>query len=348
MSRRRERRDPSELGVDEAVNRYLKRRRQDATDESVQSYKYRLKQFVEFLEEEGVETVGEIRPFDLDEFYAHRGAEVAPATLKGQMHTVRGFIRYLAKIDAVDDGLPESVQIPQMSEEDEVSFDIWDYEIALTALDNWKETDPGCRTHALIEVMLITGARVGGLRALDVQDVHLDEQYIDFVNRPDTDTRLKKGYDGERPCAIPKRTVETLRDWLQRRPDTKDEFGRAPLFPSQRGRPHVSTLQNWVYRATQPCNWTTCPHDRDPQSCEYTWGKKASQCPSSESPHPVRKGSMTYQRDLGFPVEVVAERCNTSSDVVEKHYDQATAHQRMEERRRHFVDRFDDDKNDDS
>jgi uncharacterized protein YggE len=50
---------------------------------------------------------------------------------------------------------------------------------------------------------------------------------------------------------------------------------------------------------------------------------------------------MTYQRDLGFPKEVVAERCNASIAVVDKHYDAATARQRMEERRRQFVDRFD-------
>jgi site-specific recombinase XerD len=339
---RRDRREPGAFSPSRAVERYLRRWQQDSTDESVQSFHYRLKRFVEFCEDEGIERVDDIRPFDLDEFYERRAAEVAPATLKGQMHTVRGFVRYLEQIGAVDDDLAESVQVPTLSKEDEVNEEVWDYQIALTALDHWTEHDPGCRDHVLTELLLVTGARRSGIRALDVQDVHLDEQFIEFVNRPDTGTRLKKGYDGERPVAIPQRTVDVLQQWLDnRRPDTRDEHGRLPLLPSQQGRPVVTTIQGWVYQATEPCNWTTCPHGRDPDSCDWRRAKTASQCPSSYSPHPVRSASMTYQRDLGFPKEVVAERCDASIAVVDKHYDAATARQRMEERRRQFVDRFD-------
>ena len=341
MPEGRDRREPGAFTPSEAVQRYLRRRQQDATEESVKSYHYRLKQFVEFCEDEGIERVDALRPFDLDEFYEIRAADIAPATLKGQMHTVRGFLRYLAQIDAVDGDLPESVQIPRLSEEEEVSEEVWDYEIALTALDHWAEHDPGCRDHALMELLLITGARRGGIRALDVQDVYLDEQYVDFVNRPDTGTRLKKGKDGERPVAIPDRTVEVLRQWLARRPDTHDEHGRAPLLPSQRGRPTKSAIAGWVYAATVPCIWTDCPHERERETCDWTLANSASHCPSSVSPHPVRSGSMTYQRDLGFPKEVVAERCNASVETVDKHYDAATARQRMEERRRRYVERFD-------
>lgn len=337
------RRHPEDLSPADAVERYLRRRQQDSTEESVESYHYRLKQFVEFCEDVGIERVGDIEPFDLDEYYEETAARVAKPTLKGMMHTVRGFLRYLSQIDAVDESVPESVQIPKLTPSEESDDTRLETDDALTLLRHFRAEEPGSRRHALLAVLWTTGCRVSGLRALDLRDAHLDEAYLDFRHRPKTDTALKKKVDGERPVAIPEETVAALRAWLRNRPDVNDGYGRAPLFPSQRGRPTVGTLRGWCYVATIPCAYGACPHERDPPSCEWTRYQKASQCPSSRSPHQVRTGSITYQRDLGFPAEVVAERTNASLDTIERHYDKAGARERMEQRRRPYVQRFSSD-----
>ena len=40
--------------------------------------------------------------------------------------------------------------------------------------------------------------------------------------------------------------------------------------------------------------------------------------------------SITWQRDLGFPPAVVAERVNSSIEVIEQYYDQQSALERLE------------------
>ena len=110
----RERRDPAEMGFRDAVERYLRRRRADSTDKSVEGWKYRLKLFVEWCEGVGIETVGELRGYDLDEYYEIRSAEVSPVTLEGEMWTLKMFTEFLEDIGAVDDDLADSVRIPDL------------------------------------------------------------------------------------------------------------------------------------------------------------------------------------------------------------------------------------------
>jgi hypothetical protein len=45
----------------------------------------------------------------------------------------------------------------------------------------------------------------------------------------------------------------------------------------------------------------------------------------------------------GVPIEVVADRVNTSVRVLKKHYDQPTRREELEERRRQHIDRLDFD-----
>jgi site-specific recombinase XerD len=345
---RRDRRDPGAMSPSRAAEMYLQRRRQDSTEESVQTFHYRIKQFVEFCEDTGIDRVDELQPFDLDDFYAEQAARLADNTLKGRMHSVRGFLRWLADArGAIDDSLPEAVQIPTVDPSDRSDDTMLQPDDALALLDWMQSHELGSRRHVLLELLFTTGARVSGVRTLDVQDVHLDDAYVEFAHRPQTGTPLKKKLGGQRPVALPERSVRVLWEWLANRPDVNDDVGRAPLIPSSQGRPTVGTLRAWTYQATIPCLHSECPHEKDPETCDWTSYNSASKCPSSRSPHQVRTGSITHQRDLGFPAEVVAERCNASLDVIEEHYDKATAREEMERRRRQFVDRFDTSANDD-
>lgn len=327
-SRRRE--DPSEWSPRVAVDRYLSRRHTDATEASIKAWKYRLKLFVEWLEGLGVHQVGELEPYDLDDYFHIRSREIAPATLEGQMWTLKMFIGYLESVGAVDD-LQKAVRIPDLDDEDRRRETSLREESALVLLEAYRESSSlyASRAHAFLELAWFIGARLGGLRALDLRDVNYEENVVEFRHRPETGTPLKNKLEGERPVGLNSETIEIIGDYVrENRYDVRDPHGRQPLLASARGRPGEDTVRAWSYLATQPCVAGSCPHGQVPESCEMTEWAHASKCPSSRSPHHIRTGSITWQLNKGLPPAVVAERVNSDVKTIKKHYDVATSEQR--------------------
>jgi site-specific recombinase XerD len=327
---------PKELTIREAVNRWLTKRRGDCSESTVESYWYRLKLFVEWCEENGIETVADLSPWALDE----REQGIAATTLHNRLKTLRQFCEYLDSIGATD-GLAEAVTVPRVDPADR-SDDTRlapDAARALLAFYRGSNQWNGSRRHVLLELAWTTGARVGGLRALDVRDVDLDERYAEFVHRPETDTPLKNGRGGERAVALSQRVAQAIQHYIERdRPDQSDEHGRQPLLASQRGRPTPGTIRDWMYQATEPCIRRECPHGRRRVACGWTRSTQASHCPSSRSPHQVRTGAITWMLNEGIPPSIVAERVNATVDVIEEHYDKQQQVAAMEERRREHIE----------
>ena len=56
-------------------------------------------------------------------------------------------------------------------------------------------------------------------------------------------------------------------------------------------------------------------------NCEYVPRDSASRCPSTRSPHAIRRGSITWQRNLGFDEETVASRAAATPSVIRRYYD---------------------------
>lgn len=333
----RERPDPSELPVRDAVQRYLRRRRSDATESSVKSWKYRLKIFVEWCEGVGIETVGDLRRYDLDEYNDLRSGKIAPATLEAEMWTLKTFTRYLdEQLGAVEEGLYEAVRIPDLDPEDRSDDVSLRRDAAVALLDHYRSdpADRATRAHIFLELAWFTGARQGGIRALDVRDVNYEDGFVEFHHRPDTGTPLKNKLRGERPVGLPDEVMGHLQEYVrEKRYETSDEHGRLPLLASTKGRPTPNTIRNWSYMATQPCIHSPCPHDKERETCDWIDYSQSSKCPSSRSPHKIRTGSITWQLNIGFPPEVVAERVNASVSVIEDHYDWATREERWQRRR---------------
>lgn len=358
MTNSRRRRDPGQLTPREAKERYLRRRSPDSTEQSIEGWHFRLKLFVEWCESVGLETVGELRGFDIDEYYELRSAEVAPSTLEGEMWTLKMFCEFLEDIEAVEQGLADAVRIPDLDAEDRTNDTKLATEDALALLRFYRKSESyyGMRQHAVLELLWLTGARQGGLRALDIRDVHLGEDpYVEFRHRPETGTPLKNKRQGERPVALTPVVADVLEAYLEtHRYDVRDEHGRQPFLASAKGRPTPNTLRTWTYLGTQPCLHSPCPHGKDRPSCEWTNYHHGSKCPSSRSPHQIRTGAITWMLNQGWPPEDVAERVNAAVETIEKHYDVADIDElrrrkrdRMETRRRDLVTDLDIAENDD-
>lgn len=338
MARSRRQPDPSDLSIEDAAERFLARKRGGLAEATVREYGYRLRRFREFCDQEGIETVGELHPLDFDDYLAYReAAGVAPLTIQSQFKTIREWVEFLESLGAVADDLHEAVPSPQVPKGAEISETQLDPEDGDALIRYYRQADReyGSRGHAILELIWFTGARLGTLRALDLGDVWLDENAIAFHHRPETDTPLKNGPDGERVVAVDDAVIAALRAYVDdHRYDRRDNHGRQPFITSSYGRPSTSAVRNWTYQATQPCVRIDCPHDKQRATCEWTKSKAASQCPSSRSPHEVRTGAITRMLNHSTK-DRVEYRANTSQF---DHYDMATHQQKMELRDREVAD----------
>ena len=336
-----------DLSPREALERWLDKIRVSMAEASVSAYHYQMKLFIEWCEDEGVTSIGELDGWDIESYETHRrGQGLEPPTLNKEMLTLGRFLEYCARVELVDESLPDKVDpppIPPDARVDETMLHPDDAQVLL----NYYEEDPEARhsrAHALLALAWYTGARLGALRGADLEDYHPDEQYIQFVHRPEQETPLKNSYDGERAVGLTDEACEVLDGYIAHdRFETYDDYGRRPLIASQVGRASKNAARAWMYLATVPCLHSSCPHGNERPTCEYVDYSEASKCPSSRSPHQVRTGSITWHRNRGWPAEDLSDKVNSSVRVIEEHYDKPSHLESLEERRRRYTELLDFD-----
>lgn len=338
--------------VREAVQQYLRRMRREATEETVDTYRLDLRQFVLWCEDEGIERVDELTGYDFELYEDDRAKDLAPSSLENQMGLVQRFIRFCEHIDLVEEDLHEKVHVPYADKSEKSRDEKLTTEDAKKLIGFFRRSSKfyGTKWHAILEVAWHTGARVGGLRALDLSDYDADFNVLEFRHRPNQGTPLKKKLDGERDVGILSEVADVLDAYIaEHRHDRHDEYARAPLFTtrSKHGRISKNAVRGWLYQATQPCWYDDdpCPHDKRREDCEWTRQSSASVCPSSRSPHAIRTGAITFHQNRGFEASDTAARVNASPSTIQDHYDKAEQREEMEERRRPQLDKLslDDD-----
>ncbi|MDG5778947.1 site-specific integrase [Haloarculaceae archaeon H-GB2-1] len=326
----------------EAWSRFVDRKRVETTEQSAEAYFYRLRLFVEWCEDEQIDNVDDLTGWHFAEYEtARRGRDISILTLDKEMGTLRRFIEYLERIEAVEDGLAEKVpevRVPRDAKSSDTKLDV---SAANRLLDYYRSHGRGTRGHAFLELAWHTGARLGALRALDRHDFYPDEQYIEFRHRPESDTPLKNKTEGERVVGLTPDVVDAVQEYIDGdRWDKRDEHGREPLLSSRQGRPGINTIRRMSYQVTLPCNYGECPHGQEIAECDYREPNHESKCPSSRSPHRIRTGSISWQLDCGIPIEIVSERANVARRTLEHHYDKTSPRERMERRRRHHLEKL--------
>jgi site-specific recombinase XerD len=308
-----------------ALELFLKYKEAELADASIKGHDYRLRHFVRWCHEQGIENLNTFTGRQLHEYRLWRrdDGDLNKVSEKTQMDSLRSFVRWLEAVDGVEQDLSEKVLSPTITA-DENSRDVMlNSEQAASVLSHLEKYEYARPQHVALTLMWHTMMRVGGVHAMNVDDYNADEQYMKVRHRPDTDTPIKNKGDGERLVALSDDIYELLDGWLEnKRPDTTDDHGRKPLLASREGR-----LQKMTLRMEE------CPHDRDPGDCEATERDAASKCPSSVSPHAIRRGSITHSLNSDMPDRVVSDRANVSPKVIEQHYDRRTEQERMEQRR---------------
>ncbi|MFD1635195.1 tyrosine-type recombinase/integrase [Haloplanus ruber] len=334
-------RTPPDLTPQEAVERWLDRQSMELAASSAGSYARRMEHFTEWCDDEDVEHIADLRPWDIGAYEDHRRAVVTPVSLNNELTTLRQLLDWAAGLGLIDEAVVEAVDPPRVDKAEQVSETLLEPDRGEALLAAFRSGDGlYTREHAWLELSWWTGARMGSIRGLDVDDVDLDDGYVQFRHRPDEETPLKNGYDGERIVGISETVADVLAEYLDRRPHTTDDYGRRPVFATGYGRIAGSTLRDTCYYATHPCRQGPCPHEKERLSCEHHSRTKGYGCPSARSPHEIRSGSITWQLHRGLSKDVVSDRVNATIEVIERHYDQARQIEEFERRRAAHLDKL--------
>ncbi|WP_254832083.1 tyrosine-type recombinase/integrase [Haloglomus salinum] len=322
----------------EAKQMYLQQRKQEVSESTIQAHHYRLKHFVRWCENvENVENLNTLSGRDLQRYkmWRREDGDLNNVTMVTQLSTLRVFLKWCEKIDAVEPGTFEKVLLPSLATNEDRRTAMLDGEAAEKLINYLQQFEFATRTHALVQLLWHTGLRIGAAHSLDIKDYDRENQHVEVRHRPEKGTRLKNKEAGERIVTLSPDVCDTLDAYLEyNRVEAKDDHGRRPLFTSRHGRVAKSSLRDSIYRVTRPCKYTgECPHDRDLDSCEALETNKASTCPSSVSPHAIRRGSITHHLAQDVPDKVVSDRMNVSLDVLEKHYDRRSEEEKADQRR---------------
>jgi site-specific recombinase XerD len=337
---------------------WLDRQRSERAEATVESYQYRLKQFVEWTETNRIDNLNDLTGRDLYQYDADRRAEdLSRSTLNNQLGTLRQFLSFCENIEAVDEDLPAKLDVPRLTKTDRTSDEKLTTERAERIRADLARFELASRDHLLFTLAWHTGARLGGLRSLDVQDCFLNDGDLDRLRHQDDvdeailddidvpflyirhrdETPLKNQLEGERPVGLVDDVGELVQTYLRvKRADVRDKNRREPLFSSGKGGGRMSkgAMRARLNIVTQPCRFGhECPHGRTVDTCEARTHGYEARCPSSRSPHPIRTGSITHHLNVDWSIENLAERVNATPKVIRDHYDKPDQLKRMQSRR---------------
>lgn len=325
------------ISPSEAKEMYLDARRHEVSQSTLDGYHYRLVHFLRWCDLEGIDNMNDLTGRDLQRFKTWRreDGDLKPITLDGNLDALRVFIQWCESIDAVPDGLHDKIVTPVLKKSDEQSEKILRADRAGEILEYLRKFEYASRRHLIVELLWHTGMRLGALQGLDVADYDDENERLSIRHQPETGTALKNGREGERLVALSPDVCRIIEDHIAtHRHDVEDENGREPLLTTKSGRMVRSSIRDEVYRVTRPCYYgQECPHGRDEQTCEAAKYGGWSKCPSSVTPHPIRRGSITHLLTEGVPEKVVSDRCNVGQDVLDKHYDKRSEEVKVEQRR---------------
>lgn len=324
-----------DLSPTEAAERFIAKREGMNAESTVRAYRHRLETFLMWADVKGIESMRELDGWKLDEYERHlRQNDWEKVTVKVKIAALDQLLKFCARLEVVDEDLPDKLEIPTLSKEEETSDQMLEASDARKLLEFFRNSprEKGTAEHVTLEVLWHVGGRMSCLRALDLGDWDPDERVLQFRHHPPTE--LKDGKKHERNVLVPEPVADSLQMWVQReRPQKRDENGRKPLFSTNQGRASDGTVRGWAYMATQPCLYRSCPHSRDRHKCEYTRRSHASKCPSSRGPHAIRTGSITWQLNNGLSYVKVAKRVAASPETIRRYYDKPDHEEELERRR---------------
>ena len=303
---------------------------------TLKSYQYHVDPFVSFLQKNEIEA-DEITPKVVLSYREEYFDDHRALTIRGQLNSIKVFLRFLSKTTDLNTDIPELIDIPDKPNSQR--GDVVEREKMERILDHLNKYKYASRRHVLVRLMWDSGCRTGGIRSLDIIDFVTDRETITLKHTPSEDTPLKTKENGERIVSLRPETADLIVDYIsQNRIDQTDEYGREPLITTGHGRPSRSWYREEVYAVTRPCMTRECPYDEEEDECGANIRKnEASQCSGTTGPHSIRRGRITDLLRNDIPPEMISDRSDVGLDVIDENYDARSEDEKLEQRRR-FID----------
>ncbi|MFY4812558.1 hypothetical protein ACOJIV_07560 [Haloarcula sp. AONF1] len=288
-----------------------------------------------FIDEVSAETTDDLTSEDIGHFDTWRKYEsldreepLSDKTLSDDMYLFGEFVSYMIEHKLVPARFLEQVEQPDINPEkgDGVSEKKLAPELAKASLDYLRKYHYADVEHVVMELFCGTAARRSGLVGRDTSDLKKGDDGEDVLAVEHTEEyQLKNDEGSNREITLYGDLAEIIQDYIDGpRPDVTDDEGNEPLLSKGNGRIASPTLKKISYKWTRPCKVSLeCPHDKDPKDCEAAQkANSAFKCPSSRSPHQIRKGYITDNRSAGVPPEGIEQRCDANPRTQKTHYDQ--------------------------
>jgi len=330
------------LSPEEGLQKFLLNEETEVIPGTVQEYERKLEWFLDFCESNEIEDTTEFDGRVIQDFKIWRRDEASTKdgqlsnkTLRDDMYLFRQFLRFLESIDAVTPQLHRKVDIPSLDPEDgsrDIEFESEELDRILSHLEQYQYAT---REHAVWIMFAATGRRPGGLRSLDLDHVHLDDDpHVEFHHTAG-ETRLKNGKKSENTVSLNTEAAQMLQDYVDTSRHELEDGERSPFLTSPQGRLTVSTMRKYIYKWSRPCSiGMECPEGRDPDGCEGMVNAGcASKCPYSKPPVALRHGYISDLRRQGVSITVISERCDVSEEIIRENYSELDESEKRELRR---------------
>lgn len=326
--------DLEPLSPEEGLEMYVNLREGEITPSTIRTHRSRLGFFLQWCRDNSVDNLNDLSGRNLQAFRSWRKQDLSQSTLESNMRTFRIYLRKCVKFDAVSSKLPQKVDIPSVTADENSRDELVSPETVKAILEHLQKYEYASLEHVIWLLLSNTGMRISAARSLDLTNYEsTDDGKLVLVHRPDSDTPLKNKKDSEREVHLSSHTKEVIDDYVSdKRPDATDDYGREPLLATDHGRIARSTIRKYVYKWTRPCMISACPHGVDDEIDECAAAQtasKAHECPGSSSPHSIRRGYITNELDTGIPDAVISDRCDVGTDTIEEHYDQRSEGEKM-------------------
>ena len=189
-----------------------------ASNNTLQSYKRDIKQYENYLETNG-KAYNEITNKDMKEYIEHlKEIGKKPSTISRNIASIRSFYQYEVKNKVMAEDPTEGIQSPKV--EKRVPSILTSNEVTLL-LEQPKNSDlKGIRDKAMLEFAYATGMRVTEIISLNVEDVNLEEGYVQCK----TGNKIRNIPIGNLSLKALKEYVNNARNVLIKKDDTKALF----------------------------------------------------------------------------------------------------------------------------
>lgn len=132
-------------------------------------YEDKLKPFLAFLQEQGVENPALIRATHLRAFLVHLGESRGSGGVHAYWRAVRAFVRFLVREDALERNPLDKMRSPKL---DQDLLDPIPTEDIQALIATCEKDERGLRDKAILLILLDTGLRAGELISLTIGDVN--------------------------------------------------------------------------------------------------------------------------------------------------------------------------------